>query len=477
MTGVLVGIDVGTSGAKVVVTDAAGRRIAEASERYPTATQGSSAEQDARHWWAAVCRAASTAVAGRPTAAVAVTSQAPTLVPVDSAGDPTAPALTWLDRRASREAEEIAALVPDSRNGADPFFGTSKLPWLARHRRSALDQATAILSTNGYIVRQLTGVSTLDRSTASLMQGFDDAEGRFDKRLLGSFPEIGLLPESADSDAIVGRVTASASEATGIAEGTPVVAGGIDAIGSAIEAGAFAPGDSLVDMVGFSSATILPVPRGTAVPGFIHARHCVPDVDLLITAQVTAGATIDWVNGLDRSRDLRSEDALAGKSRPGRVLMVPSLAGERTPSWNPSARGIIDGIDLDTDGSDLMIAAMEGNALAMAADVRVLRERGFVIDRVIATGGGATSDTWLQIKADVLGVPVVRPESGHGAAEGAALLAGRALGLFDDLGVLRELASRVDRVFLPNEALTAAYERAQERYEQLAALNEGRRAG
>ncbi|MDQ4215827.1 xylulokinase [Microbacterium sp. ASV81] len=466
----LLGIDVGTSSAKVVATDLRGNRLADKSVPYPTRTDGSGAEQDARDWWRAVAEATTAVTLGLTVRAVAVTSQAPTFVPVDALGEPTGPALTWLDRRAAVEAQEILALAPGSRNGADPFFGTAKFAWLSRHRPAELEAAESVLATNGYIVRRLTGVSVLDDTTASLMQGFDEAVGDFSAPIRAAVPALALLPTIVPAGAIVGAVSAEASAATGIPAGTPVAAGGIDAIGSALEAGALAPGDPLVDMTGFSSVTMLAVPRGTAIPGFIHSRHCLPDVDLLITAQVTAGATIDWVNSLDHGRDLRQADQILARPRPGRLTMVPSLAGERTPTWNAAARGIVSGIDLTVDGIDLMLAAMEGNALALARDVDAMRAAGFGIDRLISTGGGASSDAWLQIKADVLGIPVLRPASGHGAAQGAAGLAGLATGLVASIEGLTGLATEIEAEFVPDQTRHTAYAGARKRFEALAAF-------
>lgn len=220
--------------------------------------------------------------------------------------------------------------------------------------------------------------------------------------------------------------------------------------------------------------TILPVPRGTHVPGFIHSRHCVPGVDLLITAQVTAGATVDWINSLDGSKDLRDDNAILARSRPGKLTMVPSLAGERTPSWNQGARGIIDGIDLATDGTDLMLAAMEGNSLALAQDVESMKAHGFAIDRVVSTGGGATSHAWLTIKSDVLGLPITRPASGHGAAQGAAALAGFAIGIHESTDALRRLTGQVEASYQPDPVLSEKYAQRLSRYNQLATLNASR---
>lgn len=473
-TALLLGIDVGTSSVKVVAVDLEGRRVSDASVRYPTSTSGAAAEQDALAWWRATCEATRQVVAGRPVAAVAVTSQAPTLVPVDAAGEPTSPALTWLDRRAVAEAQRIAELVPHSRNGADPYFGTAKLPWLEANRPEALEHAEHVLSANGFIVKRLSGVGVLDDTTAALMQGFDDEASDFDAALRAAEPSLRFLPPIVPATEIVGSVTADAAAETGIPAGTPVVAGGIDSIGSAIEAGVLDLSDPIIDMTGFSSVTILPVPRGTHIPGFIHTRHCVPGIDLLITAQVTAGATIDWVNGLDPAVELRNDEILLQRERPSRLTMVTSLAGERTPTWNAHSRGIIDGIDLTTDGTEIMLAAMEGNARALAHDIETVRAAGFTIDRMLATGGGSSSRAWLQIKADVLDMPILRPASGHGAAQGAAVLAGMAIGAITSLAHVRALSEDIEATYTPDAERTAAYARTAARYEEVARLNTNR---
>lgn len=471
MTDLLLGIDVGTSSVKAVATDPTGRRVADAMIRYATESDGAAAEQNAHDWWEAVCAATRQVVDGQQVLGVAVTSQAPTFVPVDRDGEPTYAALTWLDRRAQGEAQRIAQIAPDSRNGADAFFGTAKLPWLAAHRPQELAAAEYVLSANGFIVRRLTGRSVLDDTTAALMQGFDDDADDFSPALRAAEPSLRYLAPIVPASQIVGTITEAAALATGITQGAPVIAGGIDSIGSAIEAGVLDASDPLVDMTGFSSVTILAVPRGTRIPGFIHTRHCVPGVDLLITAQVTAGATVDWVNGLDGTTDLRDDDELLSRDRPSRVTMITSLAGERTPTWNARSRGIIDGIDLATDGAELLLAAMEGNGRALAHDIATIRSAGFGIDRMISTGGGSASRAWLQIKSDILGIPVIKPVSGHGAAHGAAIMAGMTLGRIEDLAAVRELAADVEAEYRPDPARTAAYEETAMRYARLAALN------
>lgn len=475
---VLLGIDVGTSSLKVVVTDRTGRLLDHGSQAYPTRVDadGSGGEQDATTWWETLCRLAPPLLERREVRAVAVTSQGPSLVPLDASDRPAGPVLTWMDRRASAQARRLGKIVPDSRNGADPFFGMAKLAWLREERPEVAARTARVASANGAMAAWLTGSHALDVSTASLMQGFDASRGGFRPELEEGGASLDWLPEVVPCTRTIGRVTAEAARSTGITAGAEVAAGGIDAVGSALEAGALEPGGPLVDMTGFSSVTILPVPRGTHVPGMIHVQHAVEGADLLITAQVTAGGAVDWVNGVAGGEtDLRDVERLARRPRPSPVTVVPSLAGERTPTWNASARGIVDGLSLHTESEDLMLATLEGSALSLARDVARLRAAGFAVSRVLSTGGGSGSVLWLRIKADVLGVPVDRPTSGHGAAHGAAFLAGMAQGDIDR-SRLEDLALSVESSTASDPAMHEAYARRQDWFEEVAALNARRPA-
>ncbi|HLS92201.1 MAG TPA: FGGY family carbohydrate kinase [Microbacterium sp.] len=423
MSALFLGIDVGTSSVKVVATDASGALVREGSTRYPTTTdRAGGAEQDASAWWEALCGLAPRVVGDDEVVAVAVTSQAPTIVPVDTRADPVGPALTWLDRRAQADAARIAELA-DGRNGADAFFGTAKLPWLLRERPAFAARTHRILSANGFIAARLTGALVLDDSSASLMQGFDEAASDFPAALREAGVGLELLPEIRPVADVIGRVSEVAAAATGITAGARVAAGAIDSVGSAIEAGVLAPGGPLVEMTGFSSVSMLAVPAGTSVPGLIHSRHCIPGVDLLIAAQGTAGAAIDWVNGLGPA----------------------------------------------TDDVELLIAAMEGNAFALATDIDLFAQSKHPITEVLATGGGATSPLWLQIKADVTGVPVHKATRGHGAAQGASYLAGFAAGEY----ALEDVVTGSERetTYEPDHALQGAYAAKRAWMARLAELN------
>jgi xylulokinase len=313
-----------------------------------------------------------------------------------------------------------------------------------------------VLAANAFIVRKLTGASTLDESTATMLQGF--CSGAFPRALTALGVPLPLLPAVVPCTEIVGAVSEVAADVTTLVAGTPVAAGGIDAIGTALEAGVLEPGDPFAEMTGFSTVGMIAVSADTPAPGFIRCRSCFPGIDLVISAQVTTGAVLDWVVGLTGGdRAVLDAGPLLGRPRPGSVRMVPSLAGERTTGWDPAARGRLTGLALDTDAVDLVLAAMEGSALELAADVQQLSEAGFDIPLVRSTGGGSVNEAWLQIKADVLGRPVERPLAGSGAAQGAAYLAGLAVRDLSGPAEVRGFSATVTARHEPDPALTAAY--------------------
>jgi xylulokinase len=524
-----VGIDVGTTGLKAVVLDAGARPLRSHAVRYPTRLAGLGAEQDPAAWWQAARAALREVLApGEPVAAVAVTSQGPTLVALDDAGEPTGPALTWIDRRATAEAREVAMALAGAgaadragRNGSDPYFGTSKLLWWSR--RGGLDRAAAVLCANSYLAFRLTGATSFEESTAGFFTGWD---GAFDPALRDLGVPVELLGDAVPCTTLIGTVTPGAAAATGLPVGTPVAAGGIDAVGAALEAGLLHPGDGVAEMTGFSTVSMQPVPRGTTVPGMIHTRHCVPGTDLLLTAQVSTGALVDWLARLTghASADLLdaevppiptsdadtpggsgepgrpgepsqpgepgrsgepSQPGEPGRSgepgrpggasrpgeagRPGRVGLLPSFAGERTPTWDPAARGALVGLDLDVTPGDLLLAVFEGTALALRADLEAVAAAlaggspagggAAAGGPLLALGGGARSRHWPQVKADVLGREVRVPASGHGAAFGAALLAGVACGRWATFDDLPPVSQQISASYRPDPARHAAYSR------------------
>ena len=461
-----IGVDVGTTGLKAVAVNAGGELLREKTVRYSTRLAGLGAEQDAGAWWGAATEALPEVVGGEPVSGVAVTCQAPTLVCVDANVEPLGAALTWIDRRAGDEARELAEATRTTRNPPDPYFATAKMLWLVRNRPEEIEGARAVLCANGFIVGRMTGEFSFDETTAGLFQGWD---GSFDPALPDLVP-LDLLPEARPAMEVAGGVSRAAAEATRLPEGTPVVHGGIDAVGAALEAGIFGAGDGLVEMTGFSTVVITAAERGTRVPGMIHTRHGVGEGDLILAAMVTAGAVTDWgmkLTGFENPAAFDRNVSERIPERPGRLLMVPALAGERTPTWDATARGAVVGLDLDVDAADLALAIYEGTALGLGDNFGRLQEVLGDLSPVRSVGGGSKSESWTQIKADVLGVPVTVPRLGHGAAAGAAMLAGMATGLWPDEGSARAFVAEEGSTFEPDPEMTGKYAERLELYRDL----------
>ena len=463
-----IGIDVGTSGLKAVAVSPEGDILREKTVRYPTRLAGLGAEQDARAWWQAAIEALPEVVGGEDVGGVAVTAQGPTLVCVDANGEPLGAALTWIDRRARKESEELAEACKPTRNPPDPYFATAKLLWLVRNRPEEIENARAILCANSFVAQRLTGEFTFDETTAAFFQGWD---GSFDPALRPLVP-LELLPGPRPAMEIAGEVSRAGAAATGLPEGTPVAHGGIDAVGAALEAGIFGPGDGLVEMTGFSTVAITATERGTHVPGMIHTRHGVGENDLILAAMVTAGAVTDWGTKLTgfESPPAFDENVSAetmARARPGRLLLVPAFAGERTPTWDATARGAIVGLDLDVDAGDLAVAIYEGTALGLGDNFERMEKVLGDLTPVRLVGGGSKSKYWTQIKADVLGVPVEVPRLGHGAAAGAAILAGMATGHLPDEEAARAMVAEGGTRVEPDPQLHEEYAKRLQLYREL----------
>ncbi|HVX43115.1 MAG TPA: FGGY-family carbohydrate kinase [Mycobacteriales bacterium] len=440
----------GTTGLKAVVVHPAGTLVRDHTVRYPTRLAGLAAEQDANAWWGAAVTALRAVVRDEPIDAISVTSQGPTFAAIDAAGRTAGPALTWIDRRAQAESAEIAAALELPTD--DPYFGTAKLLWWKRAGR--LEHAAAVLAANSFLAFRLTGQHSFEESTAGFLTGWSDG---FDPRLAELGVPVHLLGEAVRCTDQIGVVSRAAADATGLRAGTPVIAGAIDGVGAALEAGLHYPGDGVAEMTGFSTVSLQPVPRGLRVPGLIHTRHCVPETDLLITAQVSTGAVVDWVARLTGFDSAAVLDAEVPAERPGRLALLPSFAGERTPTWDAAARGALAGLDLDVTPGDLLLAVFEGTALALRADLEEAAKHLPSAGPLLALGGGARSRHWPQIKADVLGRPVRVPVTGHGAAYGAALLAAVGAGVLDFTDLPRNPPAAA--TFEPDARRHAAYTR------------------
>jgi xylulokinase len=430
------GIDIGTTGVKAAVYGTDGRKLAHAFEACACAVIGQGrVEAEADRWWDAVvktCAELATRVPLLDVEAIGVVGQAPTAVLLDAEGQAVRPAIVWLDVRASDEAasleKELGPGVAEAVHGnrMHPYYLGPKLAWLGRHERSSLERARVLLQSHAFVVMRLTGEAACDASTAMLSTPlYDPSTQAWSERgahVVGLDPA--LLPRLTRAEEIVGEVTRRAAEATGLREGTPVVAGGGDFAATALGAGVLEEGQACL-MLG--TAGNLLMPRNAArFDGRLINSHHVGCERWLALGGTLCGAALEWFRGACAPGvdwDTLEREAASVEVGAAGVVMLPYLLGERTPVWDEKVRGAFFGLDVGHGRAHLYRALLEGIALGFRDCLSVVEDQGVRFREVVASNGAGRSALLRQALADALETPVSWAPESDATVAGAAKLA------------------------------------------------------
>ncbi len=446
--GHLLGVDIGTSSSKAVLVSASGEIVARANRPHRTCTPRPGwYEHDADAVWdadfVALTRQVLAAAPAATIAGVAVSGIGPCLLPADAAGRPLRPAILYgIDTRAGAQIAQLTAEL-----GADEIVRRAgsaltsqsvgpKLLWLRQLERATYERTAHLFMASSYLVHRLTGEYVLDHHSASQCAPMYDLAGQHWDAQWCEHVAPGLpLPQLRWPSEVAGLVTAAAASRTGIPAGTPVTTGTIDAWAEATSVGIDAPGDVMV-MYGTTMFLIEVVARLTrhravwAVAGTTPGRY-----DIAATLP-TSGALTAWLSKLTAT-DFPELLAAARRSGPGArgLLMLPHLAGERTPRFDPDQRGAVLGLSLDHERGDLYRAALEGVAFGVRENLAAMAEAAgrTAPPRLVAVGGGTQGGLWAQIVADVVGQAQQLPTETVGACLGDAMLAALAVGAAADV--------------------------------------------
>ncbi|CAN5745907.1 xylulokinase [soil metagenome] len=451
----LIGIDIGTTSTKAVVFDRQGHILAQASQEYPTHyPQPNWAEQDPDDWWRATCVVLQKIFAeanfdAQAVAGIGISCQAPSMVAVDQRGRPLHPALIWMDRRSEAQCQWLHEQVGEANisriNGGriDPFYLAPKLLWYKANAPELYQQTHQILQANGYVVHKLCNQFSMDLSHPPLTLFFDSVQGAWSALLIERMRlDVTKLPPLFACASVVGEVTPAAAKATGLAVGTPVVAGLVDGAAAGLEAGLVEMGDA-AEMTGQSTVLMICSNRPYLGKALIPLGHAIPGRHLVIGALVASGGALRWFRDqlgeperLEAARlGLDAFDLLgkaAAQSPPGanRLIFLPYMYGERSPIWDSDARGVFFGLSLATQKADLVRAIMEGAAFGLRHNIDVAATAGFTANSLACVGGGARSAVWNQMKADILNRPLHLPQAATGAPLGDAMVAAVGAGLY-----------------------------------------------
>jgi sugar (pentulose or hexulose) kinase len=434
-------VDVGTSSTKLSLFDQDGNVLAAREASYTVdVPRAGWAEQDPRAWWQAVCQLGPQVLAGQPAvSAIAVSGQTPLCAPVDAQGEPLRKAILWLDRRATPQAAWLAEHVGEERclqvsaNRLDSYFGGLKWLWYRQEEPQLFDKTWKIMQATSYVSWKLTGRAVIDPSQAGLCSPCYDYAARGWNAAICQ--EMGLplelLPEIRPSQAVVGEVSSAAARASGLPAGTPVVCGGGDFALACLGTGATGKGSAAL-MLGTAGNLLFPGVFNPD-PRLLHTTH-VSGEDLTFGG-VLAGGNVSWCAGLfgePSPRLYEQLDAEAAALPPGSegLIYLPYIMGERSPIWDPEARGAYVGLSGRHSRAHLYRAMLEGVAFAFRQIVEISGRDG--LEAIVAIDGGARSPVWRSILASVMNVPVRQGSSRSGTGLGAAFLA--ALGIGDQHG-------------------------------------------
>lgn len=477
MKDLLLGIDVGTYSSKAVLTLPNGQVLRTETVQHGISTpRPGYIEQDAESiWWndlVLLCRKifSNSSFSASDVAAVAVSAIGPCLLPLGSHGEPLRPGILYgVDTRAELEIAELnkelgeEVIFQHSKMALTSQAIVPKLMWLKKNEPEIWRRTKSFASASSYLVMKLTGINSLDHHTAShFMPLYDPANFSWSEKYS---EQLGIpskmLPKLGWSDELAGEVTVAAAEATGLALGTPVTVGTVDALSEAISVGVCEPGDLMI-MYGSTTFFILvqnsPKPDRTVwtTSGAFAGQYN------LAAGMSTTGSLTRWFCD-ELVRELPLSDAYDQlfsttlKISPGSegLLVLPYFSGERTPINDTKAKGVIAGLGLHHTRDHIFKALLEGVALGIRHNLETFSQIGADVKRIVAVGGGATSEIWPQIVSDVCGKPQIVPAITLGASYGNAFLAGCAVGILKHIDIKSWVS--IKNTVQPNEKNKALY--------------------
>lgn len=445
------GLDIGTGGSRAVVINEKGQILAAATvEHEPVASpQIGWAEQRPEDWWRASCEAikqvlASDAVDPSEIAAVSFSGQMHGSVLLDANDEVLRPALLWCDQRTEKQCQEITARIGATRlielvsNPAVTGFTLPKLLWVREHEPDVWERVRSVMLPKDYVRFRLTGEKATDMADGSGTLMLNVRGRKWSKEILNELViDAGLLPPLFESTEIVGTVSRSGAEATGLKEGTPVGAGAGDNAAGAIGMGIATSGTVGVT-IGTSGVVFVVTDKPTIdLEGRIHSLcHAIPGRWHMTGVTLAAGQSLKWFKdnlGAGQSYDELTRDAAAVPSGSDGAIWLPYLMGERAPYLDPHARAAFVGLTASHSKAHITRAVLEGVAFSLRDSLEVFREIGALINTIRLGGGGARSPLWRQIQADVYGQTVETIEAYEGAAFGAAILAAVGAGVWNSV--------------------------------------------
>lgn len=484
----IAGLDIGTTGCKLTVFDEKGVYLDKAYQEYSVNRKSGEHDMDAGVVLESVLNVMKE-MAGKyhDIVGMGVTSFGETFVMADEKGIPLHPAMLYTDPRGADECRELLQKMDGktiaSITGLTPheMYSLPKIMWMKRHKPKVYKQAEHIFLMEDYVVFGLTGKAQIDYSLATRTMAFDITSLKWSEEI---FTIAGvnqkLMSKAVPTGTPAGTILPNIAEKTGFSEDTVVVSISHDQVAAAVGAGVFDSGKA-VDGAGTVECM---TPVYDSLPeldimydgNYAVVPYIIPGKYVCYAFSYTGGALIQWCvdtlakkeKELARQRGISVNEMLEeGNEEPTGILVLPHFAGAATPYMDTGAKGAIIGLTAGTTVSEIYRACMEGVVYEMFLNMECLKESGIHFKLLHATGGGAKSEVWMQMKADILNIPITALQTEDAGTVGSAMLTGIAVGCFSDLQDAAEHMVVKKKAYVPDPAMHEKYMKVYKSYRNL----------
>ena len=476
----IAGLDIGTTGCKLTVFDENGNHLGKAYRDYPVHRAVSGHEIDISTMMESVYAVLSEMAAQyRDIAGIGVTSFGETFVMTDEAGEPLHNAMLYTDHRGAEECAELSEKLGKAHiahvTGLAPheMYSVAKMMWIKRHRPEIYAAAKRIHLIEDYVVWHLTGKAQIDYSLATRTMAFDIHTLSWSREIFeAAGVDISLMSDPVPTGTQAGTITPAAARRTGLNPACVIVSISHDQVAAAVGAGAF---DGSVAVDGAGTVECL-TPIYDSIPDidvmrkgyFSVVPYAVPGKYVAYAFSYTGGAVIQWcMETFGKGESYDSMEASYDRDEPTGLLVLPHFAGAATPYMDTGSKGAILGLTTATTAGEIYRACMEGVAYEMRLNYEALSGSGIHFEKLNATGGGAKSKVWMQMKADVLNLPITALKTSEAGTVGSAMLTGIAVGVYKDLQDAADHMVQETDTYYPRPEMYEKYMKVYGRYKQV----------
>ncbi|MEW6624004.1 MAG: FGGY-family carbohydrate kinase [Bacillota bacterium] len=470
------GIDFGTGGCKAALLTWGHSTIQEArsekheyylsSAAYKTyyGNTSSEVEQAPEDWWKALIKAvqmvtAKAQINPKDIKGIGLSGHSPSILPIGKHGEPLTRAIIWQDARAVQEAQMLSETAEWKQS---PTNFDAKVLWFKYKEPKIYQKAKVFLQPKDYIALKLCGRIQIDSASASSWLTFDRKRRVWTSLSQGI--DVEKLPEVVDPWEVIGELTADSAEILGLHPGIPIVSGSIDAFCEALGAGIIEEGQTC-EVTGTSTCLLSCMQEDLGMQHFVY-QHVIPDKYLKILTMSCTGGALKWfVDTFYRTREkddliVKCLEELIPGTRPGAggLIFLPYLCGERSPIWDPGAKGVFFGISQEHTMADFLQAILEGVAFGLKHNINELQRDGIAVGSIHAVGGASANAHWLQVKADVADRPFYKLAVNEGALMGNIMLASFATGYCQSFKRIVEEILITDEEYYPRKEYREMYQ-------------------